>query len=196
MQLRRRQTLFIEGFMLGSYKTTLLNLFLIVSFLVLTSSKVLGIDSLANDKPLIIGPYISCNFQITFHHLDSSSVYYCPVIGPKPMYFCDHSDEFTITIWDCRISPEFWSHFIGNPNNYGLFYLGGDLLNGNGYSYSGFFLHSSGDNASYFRQLEINGWELNLRYSFTIPKHFTFMDLYNYCTFLHESIEVVYKSLL
>lgn len=162
----------------------------------MTLSKVYGLDSLNHNNPFIVGPYLSCNFQITFQHLDSSSVYYCPVMSPTPRRFCDHSGQFTITIMDCCPSRDFWPHFIGNPNNFGLFYLGGEVLKGNGYAYSGFYLYSSGDVASYFRQLEINGWELSVHYAFDIPIDWTFLDLYNYCTFLHESIEVVYKSLL
>ncbi len=175
-------------------KINILLIFLLIQ--IATPSKIYCLDSLKHENPLVIGPDLDCNFEIIFNHLDSSSVYNCTFMGPEK--FCNNSDSFVIEIHKCRKTRNFWPHFIGNPNNDGLFFLEGKVFKDNGYSYSGIFIRKVTDDiidwvVTYYRHLNINGWELSIYYELIIlPNFWTFQDLIQYCNFLHESIEVNY----
>lgn len=153
-------------------------------------------DSLRNNNPLVIGPDIDCDFEIIFHHLDSSSVYNCTFMSPTK--FCDKSNQFAIKLNYCGADIPERHYYLSNWMGYSMFIVEGTMLSNNGLMYSVVHYSKGWQKSpdlvfSLYNIYNISGKTLELEYYISnIPENWTFQDLLEYCKFLNESIEINY----
>lgn len=150
-----------------------------------------------DSKPFVVeSDPLNCNFRVIFHHIDSSEVYNCSVMGTDQ--FCCKNEKFFISISHCGklLSP---SSFNGVflKRDCDIFFLSGNLIDSKGYDYDGIIycgqdqLESISKRITYFRYFRYDEKSILIKYKLlNIPEYWSFRQVYEYSIGLSDSIEI------
>lgn len=166
------------------------NLFLSSNYHILSAQKI-------NSNPFIVeSDPLNCNFRLTFHHLDSSDVYNCSVLGTDQ--FCCKNDEFLISISHCgKLLSPLTANGVFLKRDCDIFFLNGNLIDSKGYQYDG-IMYCSRDQSklinpkiTYFSYFRYNEKSILVYYHLlNIPEYWSFKQVFKHSMELSESISI------